>query len=45
MKLVKYNQLDSQVPASFSGMLDSFFNDSFGTALKQFKGKPVRSNL
>jgi HSP20 family protein len=36
MKLVRYNQLDPQVPATFSGMLDRFFNDSFGTALKQF---------
>ncbi len=36
MKLVRYNQLDTQVPASFSGMLDRFFNDSFGAALKQF---------
>lgn len=36
MKLVRYNQLDPQVPASFSGMLDKFFNDSFGAALKQF---------
>jgi len=36
MKLVRYNQLDPQVPASFSGMLDRFFNDSFGAALKQF---------
>lgn len=36
MKLAKYNQLDPQVPASFSGMLDRFFNDSFGVALKQF---------
>ncbi|MDI1321966.1 MAG: Hsp20/alpha crystallin family protein [Algoriphagus sp.] len=36
MRLVKYNQLDPQVPASFSGMLDRFFNDSFGAALKQF---------
>ena len=36
MKLIRYNQLDPQVPASFSGMLDRFFNDSFGAALKQF---------
>lgn len=36
MKLVRYNQLDPQVPASFIGMLDRFFNDSFGAALKQF---------
>ncbi|HSF55302.1 MAG TPA: Hsp20/alpha crystallin family protein [Algoriphagus sp.] len=36
MKLVRYNQLDNQVPATFSGMLDRFFNDSFGSTLKQF---------
>ncbi len=36
MKLVKYNQLDSQFPASFSGMLDRFFSDSMSVALKQF---------
>lgn len=36
MKIVKYNQLDPQVPASFSGMLDRFFNDSFSAAYKQF---------
>ena len=36
MKLVRYNQLNPQVPASFSWMLDRFFNDSFGAALKQF---------
>jgi HSP20 family protein len=36
MKLVKYNQLDPQVPASFSGMLDRFFSDSLGAAFKQF---------
>ena len=36
MKLVRYNQLDNQVPATFSGMLDRFFNDSIGSTLKQF---------
>lgn len=36
MKLVRYNQLDSQFPASFSGMLDRFFSDSMSAALKQF---------
>ncbi len=36
MKLGRYNQLDPQVPASFSGMPDRFFNDSFGVALNQF---------
>lgn len=36
MKLVRYNPLDNQVPASFSGMLDRLFNDSLGSTLKQF---------
>lgn len=36
MKLVKNNQLDPQLPVTFSGMLDRFFNDSFGPALRQF---------
>lgn len=36
MKLVRYNQLDNQVPATFSGMLDRLFNDSLGSTLKQF---------
>jgi HSP20 family protein len=36
MKLVRYNQLDPQVPASFSGMLDRFFHDSIGSSLRQF---------
>jgi HSP20 family protein len=36
MKLVNYNQLDPQFPASFSGMLDRFFLDSMSAALKQF---------
>ena len=36
MKLARYNHLDSQLPASFSGMLDRFFSDSMSAALKQF---------
>ncbi|WP_111670566.1 Hsp20/alpha crystallin family protein [Algoriphagus litoralis] len=36
MKLVRYNQLDPQMPTTFSGMLDRFFNDSVGANLKQF---------
>lgn len=36
MKLVRYNQLEPQMPASFSGMLDRFFSDSVGATLKQF---------
>jgi HSP20 family protein len=36
MKLVRYNHLDPQLPASFSGMLDRFFTDSMSAALKQF---------
>lgn len=36
MKLVRYNQLDPQMPTTFSGMLDRFFNDSVGVSLKQF---------
>jgi HSP20 family protein len=36
MKLARYNQLDSQFPSSFSGMLDRFFSDSMSAALKQF---------
>ena len=36
MKLVKYNQLDPQIPTTFSGMLDRFFNDWVGANLKQF---------
>lgn len=36
MKLIRYNQLDPQVPASFSGMLDRFFSASMSAALKQF---------
>ena len=40
MKLVRYNQLDPQLPTTFSGMLDRFFNDSVGANLKQFS-RPV----
>jgi HSP20 family protein len=36
MKLVRYNQLDPQMPTTFSGMLDRFFNDSVGVSLRQF---------
>lgn len=36
MKLVRFNQLDSQVPASFSGMLDRIFSDTLQAASKQF---------
>jgi HSP20 family protein len=36
MKLVRYNQLNPQVPAAFSGVLDRIFNDSFGVVSKQF---------
>ncbi|GMQ29194.1 Hsp20/alpha crystallin family protein [Algoriphagus confluentis] len=36
MKLVRNNQLDPQMPVTFSGMLDRFFNDSFAPALRQF---------
>jgi HSP20 family protein len=36
MKLVRYNQLEPQMPASFSGMLDRLFNDSVSASLKQF---------
>ncbi|PZV85384.1 heat shock protein Hsp20 [Algoriphagus aquaeductus] len=36
MKLVRYNQMDPQFPASFSGLLDRIFSDSLGAALKQF---------
>ncbi len=36
MKLVRYNQLDNQIPATFSGMLDRIFNESMGVASKQF---------
>jgi HSP20 family protein len=36
MKLVRYNQLDPQVPATLSGMLDRIFNDSFCTPSMQF---------
>lgn len=36
MKLVRYNQLDSHLPVTFSGMLDKFFSDSMSVSLKQF---------
>ncbi|TDQ16411.1 heat shock protein Hsp20 [Algoriphagus boseongensis] len=36
MKLVRYNQLEPQVPASFSSMIDRLFNESLGANLKQF---------
>ena len=36
MKLVRYNQLEPQMPATFSGLLDRFFQDSFGPSIKQF---------
>jgi HSP20 family protein len=36
MKLVKYNDLETQFPSTFTGMLDRFFHDSIGASLKQF---------
>ena len=36
MKLIRYNQLDPQVPTAFSGILDRLLNDSLGTGLKHF---------
>jgi HSP20 family protein len=36
MKLVKYNQLEPNYPATFSNLLDRFFNDSIGQNIKQF---------
>lgn len=36
MKLVRYNQLEPQMPATFSGLLDRFFQESFSPAVKQF---------
>lgn len=36
MKLVRFNQLDSQAPASFSGMLDRIFSDTLQAASRQF---------
>lgn len=36
MKLVKYNQIDPAYPATFSTLLDRFFNDSIGQNLKKF---------
>ncbi|EOZ93270.1 Heat shock protein Hsp20 [Indibacter alkaliphilus LW1] len=36
MKLARYNQLEPQYPATFSSMLDRFFNDSIGQSVKKF---------
>lgn len=36
MKLVRYNHLDSQVPAGFNTVLDRLFADSLGSPSKQF---------
>lgn len=36
MKLVRYNQLDNQTPATFSAVLDRLFNDSVNATTKQF---------
>lgn len=36
MRLVKYNQPESTYPATFSNLLDRFFNDSIGQNIKQF---------
>jgi HSP20 family protein len=36
MKLVRYNHLENQVPASFSNVLDRLFVDTLGPAVKQF---------
>jgi HSP20 family protein len=36
MKLVRYNQLENQAPATFSAMLDRLFNESMGATLKVF---------
>ncbi len=36
MKLVRYNQLDNQTPATFSAVLDRLFNDSVNATMKQF---------
>ena len=35
MKLIKYNQLEPN-PATFSNLLDRFFNDSIGQNIKHF---------
>jgi HSP20 family protein len=36
MKLVRYNQLENQTPATFSSMLDRLFNESMGATLRVF---------
>lgn len=36
MRLAKYNQPESTYPATFSNLLDRFFNDSIGQNIKQF---------
>lgn len=36
MKFVRHNQLETQVPTTFSAALDRLFSDSMGSALKQF---------
>ncbi len=36
MKLVRYNHLENQHPASFSTLLDRLFAESVGAPLKQF---------
>jgi HSP20 family protein len=36
MKLTRYNQLEPNYPATFSSILDKFFNDSMATVSKQF---------
>jgi HSP20 family protein len=36
MKLVRYNQFDSHVPVTFSGLMDRLLNDSLGASVSQF---------
>ena len=36
MRLVKYNHLEPQLPTTFSGMLDRFFNDTVNAAQQAF---------
>lgn len=36
MRLVRYNHLEPQAPASFSSMLDRFFSETVSSGLKQF---------
>lgn len=36
MRLVKYNHFEPQIPTSFSGMLDRFFNDTVNAAQRLF---------